>query len=974
MKQGDAIVISHNAASMSDRNDDSYSLLKAEKNKDPSRSRKKQKKQKKKKKQERKVAKVGSNSFHSPDTDSSSSASLGSSSEDFGSESDFSGDESLASTGSEFASSSGDDSGSESNLGKKRKKKEGKAKSEATQRALLRRRRHKKNAAIKIQAFARGCLCRQEVGLMVAELISQLQVQVGSSTSAIDSTVDESKPKMTAAGSTSGGASVTSDSSMNEFVLNAYLNCTFGEDSDDNVHLDQSNNNNDEIIDGLCFPSTLPSNFDDEDTKSKSTSSLNENQDSDENISFKEKISMFGQATSRPTWFGLAKEVVKSSTVKEQKHSEDNISSKGGLDFKGKLSTFGQKSNIQPSWTGRAQQTQSSTINSENKKIDDHDSNDNISFKEKLNMFGQKTDSQLSSTGLSKHPSNSTLSSEGKGSDDQASNGSISFKDKIDMFGQKSSAKIGPKSHSGTPPLPTSRKFSPKRPAGTLSIPTSKKVPTQVEIQAESSEGSLSMDDEIIPIPSNHTEPAMETPLPPIPNATSANTSLSPGELKIVARIKELGSKKDAAENDKMVGIPRGKPPPEFVEQRSVQAVRSSFELGNKDTNAPMTQDFETLNAPKQRASASIVQKIKQLGVDIPPVAPSSFEKISEEVEESKMIDFAAHQYLLHESAARIQALARGFLYRKKDLESTMVVLRWLQEQRPGEDLSAESVTEDREFDGKEAMNVIREDSETDGNDEETEHAIERVERSSDDEDDTQELEEMGGSSNDEFEEPLSFAERQLAFQQKAGNDLSDNMGLVGSVEEASAQRAARRRRLNGSATKIQAVVRGHLARSIDYHAMVYAVKWLQGHRRVDDLEKNEGGGYRASLVDAVSAAAGAKALASAQRRIQNAAIQMQSLARGYLCRKFDMEALTSTLLWLREYKRLHALSTEIEVVEPKEEHLETIWTFLQDNSERTAGSESDKTNTSNTGLLHEPGHAEGKENNEASKRTYDVP
>jgi hypothetical protein len=137
-------------------------------------------------------------------------------------------------------------------------------------------------------------------------------------------------------------------------------------------------------------------------------------------------------------------------------------------------------------------------------------------------------------------------------------------------------------------------------------------------------------------------------------------------------------------------------------------------------------------------------------------------------------------------------------------------------------------------------------------------------------------------------------------------------MDFGGSAEEASARRAARKIRLNVSATKIQAVVRGHMARKIDYLAMMNAVEWLKENKIIE-----EGNDPRVELIDASRATAGVRALATAQLRIQIAAIQMQALARGYLCRKFDFEALTDTLEWLREYQKLYA-PPEVEVVEPK--------------------------------------------------------
>ena len=159
----------------------------------------------------------------------------------------------------------------------------------------------------------------------------------------------------------------------------------------------------------------------------------------------------------------------------------------------------------------------------------------------------------------------------------------------------------------------------------------------------------------------------------------------------------------------------------------------------------------------------AILQRISQLGMensDVPPTAPfgrSHGTLESENVDrESKRIDWAAHQYLLHSSATKIQAVVRGFLYRKKDLEATMKIVGWLQQNKPLDMMTVDDVAGGDDTMGAESPKI----------EEETEGGVDTDER------DSQKEFEKGEAVVEDSEQTTesfpTFAERQMAFLQEA--------------------------------------------------------------------------------------------------------------------------------------------------------------------------------------------------------------
>eukprot|EP00339_Tiarina_fusa_P010292 CAMPEP_0117012848 /NCGR_PEP_ID=MMETSP0472-20121206/10717_1 /TAXON_ID=693140 ORGANISM="Tiarina fusus, Strain LIS" /NCGR_SAMPLE_ID=MMETSP0472 /ASSEMBLY_ACC=CAM_ASM_000603 /LENGTH=246 /DNA_ID=CAMNT_0004716005 /DNA_START=127 /DNA_END=864 /DNA_ORIENTATION=- len=123
--------------------------------------------------------------------------------------------------------------------------------SEAARKGLLKRRiveerrKIRNENATMLQAFVRGALTRHRVGLMVADLIAQLEAEVDPSSIPEN---DEPEPPS------------DDDLSIDEDMFQQYLRDTSidANDSADDAALNDSNDDvEDEVIDGLRFPASL---------------------------------------------------------------------------------------------------------------------------------------------------------------------------------------------------------------------------------------------------------------------------------------------------------------------------------------------------------------------------------------------------------------------------------------------------------------------------------------------------------------------------------------------------------------------------------------------------------------------------------------------------------------------------------------------------------------------------------------------
>ena len=90
--------------------------------------------------------------------------------------------------------------------------------------------------------------------------------------------------------------------------------------------------------------------------------------------------------------------------------------------------------------------------------------------------------------------------------------------------------------------------------------------------------------------------------------------------------------------------------------------LRKSIEAGlfSQNLELPKIQPLDETEVE------GIQAKIAQLGFDKAPEDPAEDELVGKD----RVVDFAAHQYLLHDSATKIQAVARGYLHRRKDQEA----------------------------------------------------------------------------------------------------------------------------------------------------------------------------------------------------------------------------------------------------------------------------------------------------------------
>jgi hypothetical protein len=214
---------------------------------------------------------------------------------------------------------------------------------------------------------------------------------------------------------------------------------------------------------------------------------------------------------------------------------------------------------------------------------------------------------------------------------------------------------------------------------------------------------------------------------------------------------------------------------------------------------------------PKSGPSSSLMDRIKKFNDS---AQSSDDQQELSEYQEAEILDFAATQFLMHMSAVKFQALARGYLYRRRDFESMARVVEWLKKHRVDR-----GEVDDADYNG--------EDDDDDDNNEEDD---------GDDDDDEDDIDEGGADESPS----LSFEERQRDFLAQPKNsdtniDCKGMMIAVQWVQEHGGKNpqsmAVHRLLMHTSATKIQAGCRGYLNRKIDYKKMMRAMDWLREYR-----------------------------------------------------------------------------------------------------------------------------------------------
>ena len=272
----------------------------------------------------------------------------------------------------------------------------------------------------------------------------------------------------------------------------------------------------------------------------------------------------------------------------------------------------------------------------------------------------------------------------------------------------------------------------------------------------------------------------------------------------------------------------------------------------------------------------------------------------------SRALDFTARQYLLHMSATKIQALTRGFIYRKKDFTKTRNVVEKLsQKQR------VSTVSED-----------IEESTET-TNDEAVEEVIETNDLS-------MAVDEGPMLSVVERRKQLEFAKEQSALA--AAEITRRVVAATDDGEKKPSAFAVRQNLMHKSATKIQAMVRGRAVRKVDLAGMMYAVAWLKKRRVVLEQELTVAHVVEEDLSDSDDDFDDPEVSAFMARQIslQKAAIRIQSIARGYLCRKVDYQAMMNAIEFVKLFQAAYAPQKVERVPEPKIKHLEKVCAILE--------------------------------------------
>ncbi|KAL3939303.1 MAG: hypothetical protein SGBAC_005945 [Bacillariaceae sp.] len=340
-----------------------------------------------------------------------------------------------------------------------------------------------------------------------------------------------------------------------------------------------------------------------------------------------------------------------------------------------------------------------------------------------------------------------------------------------------------------------------------------------------------------------------------------------------------------------------------------------------------------------------IQAKIAQLGFDKTRENPTE-ELLSKE----RTVDFAAHQYLLHDSATKIQAVARGFLYRKKDQEAMLRVQRWLQQNQDIEKALTGDPTEVSEEERAKAVEEFvktieclvppeltrgasraagmgasfvaqslsfREQSRRDSG---LEHPYkpERFSSHRSTLDDTQE------EPTPEVSELESNRKLSIPTQWHNAADGPQEATLPEASAKESNKKSSirsRQQQMNAAATSIQAVTRGFLVRKSDFGAAVTALNWLKEYKLLDELEETK----KSFSHDQSKLAGALDAINKVQFQLHRSATTIQAIARGYIVRKFDMKTMKNVMEWIRACK----LEMEDEQA-PKTEELEDAWIFLE--------------------------------------------
>ncbi|KAG7343005.1 IQ calmodulin-binding motif-containing protein [Nitzschia inconspicua] len=264
---------------------------------------------------------------------------------------------------------------------------------------------------------------------------------------------------------------------------------------------------------------------------------------------------------------------------------------------------------------------------------------------------------------------------------------------------------------------------------------------------------------------------------------------------------------------------------------------------------------------------------------------------------EIKRVDYATRLYIMDNSASKIQALTRGYLYRKKDKEATVAVVKWLKQHKMlDEDAPASTLLLSEEM-REEAVQVLEAEIEQYDPSESNHNESDPSEHSGD----------QNGRSTSQT--TMSLTQRKQAYEQmtkaiKSVGDIQKNSSKLVSAEM-SAPLSERKRAFETCLPRNDAT-------------------FEEQDREYFELKKEKA----------------QKAMATLNKKQHESAVKIQALARGFIERKFDVRSMMGVVQWVKEQQDTFLPYYDPENDEPDTDVLESAWTFLESNNTWTKDKE----------------------------------
>eukprot|EP00934_Nitzschia_sp_Nitz4_P005183 Nitzschia sp. Nitz4//scaffold16_size188269//149328//156944//NITZ4_001813-RA/size188269-snap-gene-0.149-mRNA-1//-1//CDS//3329538583//5173//frame0 len=354
-------------------------------------------------------------------------------------------------------------------------------------------------------------------------------------------------------------------------------------------------------------------------------------------------------------------------------------------------------------------------------------------------------------------------------------------------------------------------------------------------------------------------------------------------------------------------------------------------EISSQTENGPPeAEPKEASEMQKRRASKGILARMSMLGVagmspvsdfaglmeedDIDPDDVGAYNQHADNYDidandddDDSSLDEAAHEYVVQSSATKIQALTRGYSFRKKKPKPDAKVAKWLQakkQESQARDIYAIPAIEAAKAAGKAAAA-------------------------------------MPPPPAPEPREPVqeaplpSFQEKHQQYLETTTVEVVEPIVATVTQEESIARMTTAQKRMHTAAIKIQSLVRGFLVRLVDYHDVLYTADLLDyyrfqgGAKGEDDVQ---------ATIDPNMTTEAIRSLTERNVAMFRAATKIQALVRGYNCRKFDLTSMMKVMKYLKVQKEGKPAPTvdemDVDVPEPEVEDLEAAWDFLEKNQQ----------------------------------------